>query len=410
MLSTNLNHPRARARSGPDHSPCYGRMLLAGLLGLLAVLLTGNGYLGGERYRADLSIRFLPDKLTLVQGEGHTQPEAITIHALSEQGVALLSSPRGLVFQAAPLERLRWCLEGPGSGLQLQVLWVTLTAPVSSAVLPAEPGCHEFAMDTQENWAGTVNGLGFQLSGELTGPVVLSAVQLRPAIPTPLELAREIWRDWSKHSRWLTSEVHFVRLGSLQPLVPLTLVLIVWVLCSVLIFWLLTLRLRPRGRPLATACASFIVFAWLLIDGLWQWELARRVDESYRLLAHQPMQERLRYYDGELITLVDSIRALLPPGPQRLFILSDETHRTQKLRAHYHLLPHNVNSQDQLPPPPELARPGDYVMIFGRIDNLRYRNRRGQEALIWGADNQFELPVTPLLAEHGGLLFRVREP
>ena len=393
------------------------RWLSAGLLGAFVIASISLWHLGGEGYKAALHIDFLPDKIELIQGQGSEQTDSLVINALTEDGIALLSSPRGLTFQTHQLDRFHWCLSDSQPSLTLRLLWTVSGVPgqVYSVDLMAKNGCHSINLRPFENWHGVADGVGLQLEGQLPKPVVLSEISLRPSPPdNALDLFNELRRDWTQHHRWQTSEVHFVRLGSLKPLVPLSLVLFLWVVVSSIFAGLIGSFLAARGQrarfnPLGTALLGFAITAWFLIDGFWQWELARRLQESHQQLADKSVGERFRYYDGDTFALVEAVRAALPPSPQRLFILSSARQRLPKLRAHYHLLPHNVNSQAHLPPTPKQARPGDYILILGRIEELRYYNRRGKEALIWGGKNQYRLAVKPLLAEHGGVLFMIRE-
>ena len=383
------------------------RLLLAGLISALVVALLLLWYLGGERYKAELRIDFLPDKIKLVQGEGEEQADSIIIRSFTEQGLALLSSPRGFAFQTDQLDRFHWCLTGANTPFKLRLLWTVSALPgqVHTADLDAHNGCHSFDLSPFESWYGLADGLGLQLEGKMSEPLTLSAISLRPAPPSVFGLFRELWRDWSTYQGWHASSVNFIRLGALPALAPVALVVFVWAVISALLYY----AFHSGRLRLPIALLAYAITAWLALDGLWQWELAQRALDNYRLMAGKPLQERLRYYDGELISTLTSLRAELPPAPQRIFILGDETKRTQKARLHYHLLPHNVYSYGAQPPPPELARPGDYLLILGRIKNVRYRNQRGREALLWGQNNQYQLAVKPLLADQIGALLVVRE-
>jgi len=398
--------PSAITISARNNSIRPWRMLLSGLLGLLFTALGIVWYFNAGYYRTDLVIDFLPDKLQFVQGEGRASDKQLIIESLSQNDLALLSSPRGFVFEAAQLDRLHWCLETSFAGLRIQVLWLVGGQPLQRAVLPSEPGCHDFIISQQPAWNGVVNGFGLQLeyAEPLPEPVVLSDIRLLPAVPPLGPLLQQIWSEWREYQFWRTSSVHFIRLGAWQALLPLSLTLVLWALLSTLLYKLLAWRSK-----LTVVLFGFLIAAWIVNDGIWQVELAQRLQDTHRQFAHLTVPERLRVYDGELIDLVNAVRAELPPEPQRIFFLADAKHRTQKLRAHYHLSPHYVDSQSAILPSPDQIRTGDYILILGRIEQLRYHGRRGQETLFWGTNNQFQLPVQPLLADYGGVLFEVRD-
>ena len=70
---------------------------------------------------------------------------------------------------------------------------------------------------------------------------------------------------------------------------------------------------------------------------------------------------------------IDLKRDVLPPSPQRIFIVHDsEGHNITRLRLQYHLLPHNIYNFGKKPKP-RFAREGDYIILLGAVPGVTYR-------------------------------------
>lgn len=349
--------------------------------------------------RNQLAIDFIPDKLQWVQGKGSIETTGITIQRLSEQGLALLSSPQSVRFSTQSLHQLSYCIETDTADLRLRLLWTLQHTgnQIHSIDLTTNAGCHQLL----PNWRGLVTGIGLQLEGDLQQPFVLTEFTVRPSPLTSSQLAQQLWQDWTQYQGWHASSVNFIRLGSMQPLVALPLLLAVWVVLSSVLF-----KFLYWSGQLGWAVWVSVLIAWLLLDGLWLRELGQRTWATHQQMADKTLSKRLEVYDGDLIDTLEKLRSELPSTPQRVFILADSEHRTQKARLHYHLLPHNIYSYEKNPL--AAARPGDYLIIMGRLENIRYRNRKGREALFWGANNQHQLAVKPLYGDANAALFAVR--
>ena len=112
---------------------------------------------------------------------------------------------------------------------------------------------------------------------------------------------------------------------------------------------------------------------------------------------------RLAALDGEFYRFLREVRQRLPERPARLFIVSADPAGFWAGRARYHLLPHNGYAGFARLPPPDQARPGDYILILSPLPDARYDPER---RMLEGGDTQ--LPVEMLHLAARGALFRIR--
>ena len=384
------------------------KILIALVLGFVLVAGPVVIYYGMDDPAADaLAVALLPDRLKLVLGAGGETADGIEVTAGAERGYALLSSPQGLVLDAARLEALRICGQGWDNAAGVHLVWLNHQAAGRPAeqTLELNDGCNAIDMRDNADWAGLLTGIGLQLQAPFAGPVTLTTMTVHPGALPPARLLQRLWQDWFSDRGWQGTSIHFVTVGEYYPLLSLTLCLAAWAGLSLGLYALLV---RLRTREMALGLAGLGLLFWLAWDARWQWALAERAQQTRQQLAGKTSQDKLRVYDGQLVDFIEAVKQQLPAEPQRIFIVSEDALKTPRTRSHYHLLPHNANSFGVLPPPPELIESGDYVLVMGRHSQLLYGGPRGREVLAWGAEQQHRVPVRPLLGDRQGALFQVR--
>ena len=394
----------------PAVSLSPGRLLLALLLGTgLTVALLLGYYLGLERYgRADV-LRFDPDQLQLVLGEGETKSTGIRVSGLDDaRGFAQISGSMGPLIQTARIDELHWHIEGWQAGTEIDLLWIDqFRQPHLAPLRHSGRSTGQLSLESLSEWQGSILGIGLLIHELSGGPLIVRELVLRPALPDVSGLLDRLWTQWTRFEGWRGYSEHLI-VGGAGELIGPTPVVAIWVALSALSYVPLAnwRRIQWNMAPLL----ALLLAGWLVLDLRWQSDLLRQFKRSIAELAGKSRQEQLAVYDDTMAAFIEQVRQALPEDSVRLFLIGDDRESFEYARAHYNLLPHNVYGFRALPPPrvalTRAARAGDYVLLLLPLEGIRYHRAPGQEALLW---NSHELPVELLLAQRQGLLFRIRE-
>ena len=165
------------------------------------------------------------------------------------------------------------------------------------------------------------------------------------------------------------------------------------------------IRRKPRDPLVAV---SILLLCWLALDARWLLDLGRQNLQTGRQFeGKMATEKRLADKDGSLFRFILEIRDALPEEPQRVFLVTREPFDRStylRLRASYHLLPHNVYSHLAMPPNTNQVRADDYVLLLGRVaEGIRYDQQ--SRLLEWGRDGR--LAAVPELVSPNGALYRV---
>lgn len=250
-----------------------------------------------------------------------------------------------------------------------------------------------------ESWTGQITEIGFDIYGVLPEPLLIESLTLLPSPRTWREALIGVWEDWSYFKGWSHRSINSLgavhRPGGLSPVLAIA----AW---SGLACLLLALVLPVASTPRPLGFLFAVAVPWLAIDVLWQSSLFRQLDETRHLFAGKTQQEKhLAGQDNNLYRYASYLKAEVLPAPgTRIFLLHDTAHMTYtRLRAQYHLLPHNTYNYDRVPRP-EYSAPGDYVLVLGKVQGLVYE--RG--ALRWAEQS---LPAKLVDLHSMGSLYRI---
>jgi hypothetical protein len=383
-----------------------GLAILALVLGALLTLGALLGYyLVLERHGRAESMQFGPDRLRLVLGTGEERAEGIAIDGLDpERGFAQISSSMTYLMQAQRLGELRWRIDGLHPGIEIELLWIDQFRQFHRVPLEHAGGSRgRLLLADTPDWQGVITGIGLLVANPTDEPLVVRELVLRPVLPDSTELLDQLWQQWTAVEGWRGYSEHLI-VGGAGVLIGPTPVAALWVGSSLLVY--LLLGGWRRSYRLLTPLGLVVLAGWLALDLRWQWTLGEQLETSLEQLAGQDLDDKLRSYDDDLIDLINAVRPLLPEQPARIFLISNDVGGYRHGRARYHLIPHNVYGFSANPPLPRWTRPGDYLLALLPLEGISYRQIPGNQALLW--ENN-ELPVELLLAEHKGLLFRIRE-
>ncbi|MEP7205985.1 MAG: hypothetical protein ABI920_03535 [Casimicrobiaceae bacterium] len=391
----------------------WRRALLAALLALAAgggVVVTAAVALhaGADWFTASEAIEVPSSRLELVRGQGHRAGTALVIESTPDgPAVAVGAVPP---FAAENYPRVEWQLAAPRAPEELVFIWRTRERPGRTFTHPLNwtaGGPAPLTIAADENWRGTIVGMGLAMRGPLPGPVAIASVRL-PSGAAGATL-RALVTQWGAVFPLRGYAVAFPFDRERTHLVP-----IVPVLAGALALGaggLVTIA-RRRGRPMdARVWWLLFAIAWLMLDARWHVNLARAVADTHTRYAGKTMEEKwLAADDAALYRLAREVVPLLPARTARILVLADNP--ILAVRLGHFLYPQNVYSPLKPPrarndphrgaPDHDSLRAGDYVLLFfyGR---LRYDPATSN--LLW-ADGHAR-HVTPLLARPGTLFARV---
>jgi hypothetical protein len=309
-------------------------------------------------------------------------------------------------FTADDYPFLRYAIDGLRAGQRLNLIWRTARKPEEPFRTPLSHNrgrVSTFKLSNDPNWYGTITEIGVHIAGDLSDePIRVQMLSLEPSSWGRWLAA--LWSEWSSFKGWSQRSINYVK-GDPRPfgteILSPVVAMAAWAGIALLILYIWD-RLQGLYRPVGYALAVFVPV--IALDLLWQRELSTQLGETRRLFADGTMHEkRMADYDSDLYSYATRLKSgSLHVEPARIFLLHDSDGLNHdRLKAQYHLLPHNVYNYGRYPVP-AATRPGDYILSLGAIPDLSYDAARGR--LNWGGN--LNLPVELVDRDGERLLFR----
>ncbi len=378
--------------------------LAAGLaLVVLAVLATQ----AGADWFTDAPDLDVPGaRFSVVRGTAHAAGSGLLLDAAPD-GLAVVAATVA-PFDADDHPRVAFDLRSARAPGEIAFIWRMREKPgrtFSRRLVWTGAGVAPLAMAADENWRGTIEGVGLAVRGRLAAPLEIAGLRLPSGAAA--STLRTLFGQWTAFFPLQGSSVAFPfdreRTHAL-PLAPA--VAIALGLAGGLAFVL------TRGRRL-DARVGWLLFAlaWLVLDERWHVELVRAVATTEARYGGKTMEEKwLAADDAALYRIARDALRVLPPPPTRVLVLSGNP--ILGVRLGHYLYPHNVYSPLKPPGAPredhrtapdhDQLRAGDHLLLFF-YGNLGYDAARG--VLVW--PDGHAVRVTPLLVRPDALLVRV---
>ncbi|MEO7500970.1 MAG: hypothetical protein ABIX11_15415 [Casimicrobiaceae bacterium] len=303
-------------------------------------------------------------------------------------------------FRAADRGRLRLEAAPVPANAEVAFVWARAAEPgkIHEQRLPLDGDRVVMTMllDDHPGWRGEIAVVALAVRGIADTPWRVTRVTLDAA--GARAVARGIVDDWSSYGAWdgRSINVAFGGRETQRAWLPLLSFVAALAACA-----FLRLRARRRGGSLVPAAAvlPFIV-AWLVTDFRWAAELTDKAQDTFARFAGKSLAERhLAMEDGDLYWMTERAKGYLPDASARIFVGSDFEYF--RMRAAYHLYPHNVLPFGWWDG--KVMRAGDYVFLYQKAD---VRFDATNSALIWPDGSRS--PVVPLVARSGAGLFRIQ--
>jgi len=382
---------------------------------VLALLLVSGGLLAGGfvLYRAltfegggGRTLLWPGSTFRMIEGAGAPSGDGLRIYRFAANGRAS-AMVTGLKLDAAAYRFLDYRIEGLDPRAAAALIWVTREFPRSlrvSRLSPDASGAGALALSEVPYWSGEVTRVGLLFEGSQRRPLVIRDMTVRSSY-APLSELGLVWRDWTAFEGWAGYSINFIVGGPKQALIHPVPAVAAWVGLALILYWV---WMRARRRPTVRSVWVLIpLFGWLALDSRWLLDLARQNLLTEQLFAGKTAEEkRLADKDGSLYEYILSVKQALPESPQRVFLVTEQPFSGTayvRLRAAYHLLPHNVFSHLSTPPSADQVRAGDYVLLLDRAAAaVRYDAHRG--LLVWPGGR---LAAAAVLVGPDGGLYRI---
>jgi hypothetical protein len=350
------------------------------------------------------SLVFKASDFTATAGQIDTVDQVLRLLALHGNR-AVISTRTNFIADDYPFVELE--VSGAHPGVNARFFWRSGNSPrqyrgVSLPKLKQSGAALNLA--GQEGWGGRIVEIGILVTGNLRNTSLgLEQIEMRPY--SNWALLKVVWSEWLSFDTWKQSSINVIGRSAARQLVPLPLAVAAWGLLAALIVWLVVAR---QTRSFVASLVIVFFGSWLVVDAFWQYRLVQQLNETRFLFAGKSGPDKRRAdWDGVLYDYANHLSEHLPETSSRIFLIHDneesEIHDFERLRLQYHLLPHNVHNFWRHPDK-RYIRPGEHILVLGRIRALRYDASSRQ--LIWGEG--FSLPVQRLDRHKLGALYRVR--
>jgi len=335
--------------------------------------------------------------LKVIFGQGEYVDQALSLQQLTNTDNNAIISAGRMSLAASNYPFLQYTINNFQPGLDLFFFWRTRDNPqqiTTTELYWSGDGPAYFNLSKEPEWKGHISEIGLLIYGDLRNePLEIVELELHPY--SAKTLLSTIWSEWTAFTGWSQTSINILVGMPPKSILSPTLATGAW--CGLAIFlyasWCLAVAIKTRKKPKASiiVLTSIVLIGWLMLDLKWQIELFHQLSDTKYLYAGKNTEEKhLAAEDGELYAYIKHLKTtVLPDDPARIFILHDsDGHNYWRLRAQYHLLPHNVYNYGRYPQP-ENIRVGDWLLLLDNIEGLFYNKET--KTLNWANNQQLNV-------------------
>ncbi|MCB1676331.1 MAG: hypothetical protein KDI01_08570 [Halioglobus sp.] len=373
------------------------------LLGALALTLAGYFASGGAGDAATAPQQWTPHSSLVPLGSA--QPiEGGTRIVLDHQGRAVIALPAaGIELASYPYLRVAFG-DAPAPPLS-RLLVRAVRGAIGHWLARSEdvaPRDTWFYLGAAPQWRGKLVRVELFLLGVPGQTVTIHTIGLYPRSAS--HALQSLLSAWSSAGPWRQSSVNQHTGGRLDGSLLYPLPAAALLAAFALTACALAPRLFPGFKGLRwPAAGGIVLFCWLLLDALWQWQLLQRLHTAREQFASGSNTEKLLAGpDRELFAISRAVKQALAGKPARVLVSAREEYRGMRLA--YYLYPLNVFWERGGPPLPDpaLLRAGDYILLLQPSDIGLDRS-----AGLLRLPDRRTVPVKPVLMADTGVLVQV---
>jgi hypothetical protein len=379
VIATSIPHPVVK--------PVTWRVLVAWIV-LLAIVLGLVSTIEGFRGTVSeiLPVSLAGADLRPNNGNARVVQRSLEVRNTPEASLTILRLPVR-PFQSSDLGRLKLESGTIPADVEIALLWVRRTEPgqVHEQRLRVTRERHvaTVLLDQNPEWRGEILMVALGVKGSSAESwrldrLVLDAVSAKA-------VARGVMDDWLSFEKWDGRSINVVFGGRETQRLYLPIVVFIASLSTAV--WLRWRQVR-------------FVVGWIALDLRWQAELTAKTRDTWATFAGLALDARhMEMEDADLYRTIGIVKNRLQGPLERIFVGSDVEYF--RMRAAYHLYPHNVLPFGWYDGKP--LRSGDLVFLYQKAD-IRFDAR--DNALLWPDGSR--TAVYPIYATTGAGLFRVK--
>lgn len=326
--------------------------------------------------------------LRVVQGSALAGEDSILVAFERGRDRIDIKAPT-MPFSAADISAIDVLVDELPAGVRGGLYWTSSESRrlQSAPLAEAARGSRLTDLSGHPGWKGQISDLGLVFLGR-QGSFAVNGLRLVPlswqAKLESYSQGLQTFETWSQ--RTINSLVFPATLKDLSP----TFLAAAVVLIALLIAGALVLMLKKRAGFASLALGLFVA-VWVILDVRWQAVFAENFVQASRSYAGSPSEAKsIMEADGQLLQFANTLKTnILPPEPQRVFIVHDSSgHNFLRLRLQYHLLPHNIyNYKKKLMP--KSVKEGDYIILLEQIPGIRF----SQSEKVLRSDKRAPIPA-----------------
>jgi hypothetical protein len=344
---------------------------------------------------------------TVIMGIASENGRILELQELSDDGRAIIVRRTHAKAHDYPFVQYKITNRHPGEIIYL--IWKTAEKPKETyrtRLYWSGDKVNSFNMAKVEGWKGTIKEVGFDIYGDLRDEsLIIGSLTLTPSSWSIV--LSVIWSEWTAFKGWNLATINQYRGTPQGSILSPSLAMSCWVGLTLLLLGAYYLKFHTVNF---TMIVIVILVPWVFLDQIWQHELSSQLRETKYLFQGKSILERHAFdFDGELYSYIDHLKKdVLPlPGPRIYLLHNSEGNNFYRLRAHYHLLPHNTFSFGKLPPKKHL-KGGEVIVLLGQNPRLSYDIKT--KSLRWLQWEKYKwcISADQLDSNPHGRVFRVR--
>lgn len=340
---------------------------------------------------------------TTAIGGSESHSDHITINRLEDSRALVVIKTR---FEAAEYPFIKVRANSKRPDLDRYLIWRSSTEPNSLAHIRLRNSGEitTLLMADHKAWRGEITDIGIDTYADKSQEL-LDIYDVTALPYSSKALISAVLTDWNAFEAWNQSSINHLPGVKQSELLSLILVLASWAFLAAI---LITLFSRITATPHPAVYLIILSVPWLALDLTWQGNLTEQLEVTSNQFKGKTQHEKqLVDMDGDLYKYIDRLKkTVLPRTPSRVYLLHQsslkEGHNYFRLRAQYHLLPHNVFNYGRTPHK-KYSLPGDFILALGELGHLKFLP--DNHVLVWGDD--LSIPVKVIDEDTLGTLYQV---
>ena len=341
--------------------------------------------------KSDYSFIVKGSELTTVVGHAKVIGNSLNVIATNRKDEAIVSI-RLSNTRLSEADFLSSRIINSGSNKEVMFFWRTRSTPeyINTFIINTPNQKTSYTnLEDSKAWTGEVIEVGVFVSGTISPdqPLIINELKFSGS-SIPLAL-KTLVSAGTRFLQWDFKAINGLGGAGSKSQVSFVLLCALWILVSTLLYTVWT-KYSARVSHFKLTIFFITLFGWISLDLIWQKDLLQKSRFiQYQYSEVDTTKKHISDRDRDLNNYLDQLKNnFLPDTPSRIFIITAlDDYGFSRSRAHFRLLPHNIYSYGMYPKV-DYLRNGDWILVIGSIDTLRYN--KSQKTLNWGDDKSVQ--------------------